>query len=151
MKTIISLPFIGFLCVSIFACSGKKSTTATPPTPVTTTASTPPATNPLPVAAQPVPAEKDTTLFRFVVSFYSKGEGIDYKSKDEFEKFLNSYPKKITFEPTAWGREGEVDYCLKLNELSAIEQTDFVRKAKELLSKSALVHVDENAKCVHKH
>ncbi len=93
--------------------------------------------------------EGDDT-YRLVVSFYSIGEGSDYKTKEEFEKFLTGYGKKIAFEPAMWGREGEVDYCLKLNELSAPEQVDFVRKAKELLSKSKLVHVDENAKCVHK-
>lgn len=89
--------------------------------------------------------------YRFWVSFYSTGEGIDLKNKEEFEKFLNSYPKKIAYEPTRWGREGETDYCLKLNELSSTEQADFIKKAKEVLAKSRLVHVDENAKCVHKH
>lgn len=90
-------------------------------------------------------------IYRLVVSFYSIGEGTDYKTKEEFEKFLLGYKKKIAFEPALWGREGEVDYCLKINELTPEEQIDFIRKAKELLSKSKLVHVDENAKCVHKH
>jgi len=89
--------------------------------------------------------------FRLVVSFYSIGEGSDYKVKEEFEKFLNSYSKKIAYEPTPWGREGEIDYCLKLNELSPTEQVDFVKKAKEVLHKSKLVHINENVKCIHKH
>lgn len=105
------------------------------------------------VITEPASSDKvagDNT-YRLVVSFYSKGEGPDQKNKQEFEKFLSNQPKKIAFEPTTWGREGEVDYCLKLNELSGTEQTDFVRKAKELLSKSQLVHVNENAQCVNKH
>ena len=89
--------------------------------------------------------------FPLIVQFYSKGEGIDSKTNNAFVKFLDSYPKKISYEPTLWGREGEIDYCLKLSELSAAEQTDFIKKAKDLLSKSALVHVNEGAKCVHKH
>ena len=89
--------------------------------------------------------------YRLVVQFYSKGEGIDNKTNEAFVKMLDSNSKKIAYEPTHWGREGEIDYCLKLNELSTAEQADFVKKANELLSKSALVHVNENAKCVHKH
>ena len=85
------------------------------------------------------------------VEFYSIGEGIDFKTKEDFDKFLNTYTKKLVYEPASWGREGEIDYCLKINELSPAEQTDFVKKAKELLSRSKLVHVNENAKCVHKH
>ncbi|MEK6615747.1 MAG: hypothetical protein AABZ32_06510 [Bacteroidota bacterium] len=88
--------------------------------------------------------------YRFVVEFYSIGEGVDYKVKEAFEIFLNSYPKKIAFEPTPWGREGEIDYCLSLSELSSTEQNDFVKKAKDVLSKSKLVHSNENAPCLHK-
>lgn len=96
-----------------------------------------------------IPSENNS--YRLVVSFYSTTSGIDLKTNDEFVKFLNSYPKKINYEPTHWGREGEIDYCLKLSELSSAEQGDFVKKAKEILSKSTLVHVNENAACVHKH
>ena len=119
----------------ILACKSKKNTTTA-------------ASAAAPVQQQALPADDS---YRIAVSFYSIGEGIDNKTKAEFENFLNTYPKKIAFEPTHWGREGEIDYCLKLSELSASEQADFVKKAKELLSKSKLVHVDENAKCVHKH
>ena len=95
-----------------------------------------------------VPEEE---IYPLVVSFFSIASGIDLKVHGEFEKFLSTYPKKIAFEPTHWGREGEIDYCLKLSELSTAEQTNFVKKAKDLLSKSTLVYVNENAKCVHKH
>lgn len=88
-------------------------------------------------------------MTRYVVSFYSIGEGIDGKVKDAFVKFLESYPKKIAYTPAHWGREGEIDYCLALNELSGAEQTEFIKKANEILSKSRLVHTQENAKCNH--
>lgn len=89
--------------------------------------------------------------YPIIVSFTSKASGIDTKAHEEFQKFLSTYPKKIVFEPTHWGREGETDYCLKLNELSMGEQTDFINKVKKLLAKSSLVIVSENAECVHKH
>lgn len=98
-----------------------------------------------------VPTGVEDDSYRLVVGFYSKGEGIDNKVNDAFVKFLDSYSKKIAYEPTHWGREGEIDYCLKLSELSPVEQDEFVKKAKDLLSKSSLVHVNESAKCVHKH
>ncbi len=96
-----------------------------------------------------IPATGDS--YRLVVSFYSVSSGIDLKGNEDFEKLLSAYPKKIAYEPTHWGREGEKDYCLKLSELSTAEQADFVKKAKELLSKSTLVHINENSDCVHKH
>lgn len=86
---------------------------------------------------------------RFVVSFYSIGEGIDEKVHSAFVNFMDSYPKKISYEPIHWGREGETDYCLLLKELLADEQKVFIQKAKELLAKSSLVHISENAKCEH--
>src|SRR2546430_1712134 len=134
MKTILRLTVLGILLLPFAACGGKKTATATAPP-----------------AAPPVAQTAPDDSYRLVVSFYSEGGGVDMKTKDEFEKFLNSNAKKIAFEPTRWGREGETDYCLKLSELSSSEQADFVKKAKELLSKTKLVHFDENAKCVHKH
>ena len=134
MKTILRLTASGILLLLLGACHSKKNATAAAPPPA-------------PAATQAVPDDS----YRLVVSFYSEGAGVDMKVKDEFEKFLNSNAKKIAFEPTRWGREGETDYCLKLSELSASEQADLVKRAKELLSKTKLVHVDENAKCVHKH
>lgn len=89
-------------------------------------------------------------VYRLWVSFYSAGEGIDLATIEQFKKFIDSQAKKIAYEETSWGREGEVDYCLKLSELNSAEQADFIKNAKELLSKSKLVHVEENKKCVHK-
>jgi len=99
----------------------------------------------------PLPNTEKEDTYRLVVQFYSKGEGIDNKANEAFVKFLDSNSKKIAYEPTHWGREGEIDYCLKLSELSPLEQDEFVKKAKDLLVKSSLVHVNESAKCVHKH
>ncbi len=146
MKTIFHfhLIIVSSLLLSVDSCQNKKSTTAT------STATTQQQTTTTNTTATVSTTPKDDNV-RFVVSFYSKGEGIDNKVNEAFVKFLASYTKKIVYEPTHWGREGEIDYCLKLSELPHAEQVDFIKKAKDLLSKSALVHVNENAKCVHKH
>ena len=92
---------------------------------------------------------KNFERYRLVVSFFSIGEGIDGKTKAEFENFLNNYPKKINYHPSHWGREGETDYCLLLSELSSEEQASFISQAKELLSNSNKIHISENSECVH--
>lgn len=92
-----------------------------------------------------------TDSYRLVVEFYSIGQGIDGNANDAFVKFLNAYRPKLTYTPTHWGREGEVDYCLTLSALSRGEQGEFVKKAKAILRKSRLVHFSEHSKCVHKH
>src|SRR6185369_17109930 len=73
--------------------------------------------NPRPIR---IPAAPDES-YRLVVEFYSAGGGIDYKTQADFDKFVTTYTKKVAFEHTSYGREGETDYCLKLNELSASE------------------------------
>jgi hypothetical protein len=50
----------------------------------------------------------------------------------------------------AWGREGEVDYCIDLNNLDAEKQNVFLLQTKEILIQSQLVHIVENAPCKHK-
>ena len=146
MKTILHfhLIIIGSVFLSVDSCKSQKNTTTN------STASTP-AANTTQVAPPPInttTTPKEVTG-RFVVSFYSMGEGIDGKVNDEFVKFLDSYRKKISYTPTQWGREGETDYCLALTELSSAEQIEFVKKANELLAKSKLVNKIENAKCSH--
>ncbi len=132
------IPFTILMLFAFTSCKSKKST-------ATASANT---TQQQTSASQP---KNDENTMRLTASFYSIGSGIDWKVNDEFVKFLDSYPQKIAYEPIHWGREGEIDYCLKLTGLSTSEQNDFVKKAKEILSNSSFVHVNENAQCVHKH
>lgn len=88
--------------------------------------------------------------YRFHVSFYSIGQGIDNEMKQKFVDWLKSYPVVVAYEETPWGREGEVDFCFKLAELSAGDQLEFIKKAKDLLISSSLVHINENVPCSHK-
>ena len=90
------------------------------------------------------------TTYDLVLSFYSIGAGIDNEAKEGYDKFLEGYKGKVNAEETRWGREGEVDYCLKLSGLSEGEKKDFVAKSRQVLEKSKLVHIKENSPCVHK-
>lgn len=122
-----------------------ESTTATiviynPPDSVVTTTVDAPATT-------TVAADTGEVIYRLTVSFISKGEGIDYKTQEAFENWLKDYPKHPAYEVTHWGREGEMNYCLKLNELSTREQEIFVRDVRTQLTDKPLVFVTEYAKC----
>ena len=86
-------------------------------------------------------------VYRLTISFISRGEGIDYKTKENFEKWLKEQPKHPAFEVTHWGREGETNFCLKLNELSTREQEIFVRDVRTQLTDKPLVIVSEYAAC----
>jgi hypothetical protein len=88
---------------------------------------------------------------RLIVSFYSICCGIDGKAKEKLETFIKNYErakgKRLTKEAIRWGKEGEVDYCFRLSELSPGEQKRFISKIRLLLKQSKLVHITENAAC----
>lgn len=88
---------------------------------------------------------------RLVVSFYSICCGIDHQAREKLDKFINNYEKakgkQLTRSAVRWGREGEIDYCLKLSELSPREQKRFIAKVRSLLKRSKLVHINENVAC----
>ncbi|HWY38937.1 MAG TPA: hypothetical protein VNY73_10285 [Bacteroidia bacterium] len=88
--------------------------------------------------------------YRLVLSFISKGGGIDYKAHEKIKDFIEKYPKKPAFAVHHWGREGEVDYCLHLKELSAKEQVTFVEEIKKLIDNQDMVLVQENQAYVKK-
>ncbi len=85
------------------------------------------------------------------VSFISKGSGIDSKAKNEFLNFLKQYSTKqsdtIEYKEVFWGREGEVDYCLFLHNLSQKNQERIVNEIRTNLKGSTLVRFIENAPC----
>ena len=88
---------------------------------------------------------------RLVVSFYSICCGIDQQAQEQLDKFISTYEKakgkQLTKSAVRWGREGEIDYCLKLSELSSREQKKFISKVRSLLKSSKLVHINENTAC----
>jgi hypothetical protein len=88
---------------------------------------------------------------RLVVSFYSICCGIDNKAQDKFDRFVSNYErahrKQLREGKVHWGREGEIDYCLPLSELSRREQQRFIANVRSLLRRSRLVHISENEVC----
>lgn len=102
-------------------------------------------------ASQPPAPAGPNTMFRLVVSFYSKGEGIDYKMRQKFEGFMADAQatRKLNLNPLSvpWGREGEVDFCLMLNELTPRQQKDLVAEIKNMMEGHELVRVSENSRC----
>ena len=96
----------------------------------------------------------EPSTYGFTVSFYSTGGGTDSKMIDRFNAFVASYEKEknvtLAHETNGWGREGEVDYCFKLAELSEKERIDFSQQAMKLLSESQLVHYMQNGQCHQK-
>jgi hypothetical protein len=88
---------------------------------------------------------------RLVVSFYSICCGIDQKAKAKLDTYISNYEKargkQLKKTEAHWGREGEVDYCFKLAELSPGERKRFISKVKSLLKRSKLVHINKNAPC----
>jgi hypothetical protein len=117
-----------------------------------------PATTPAedPKAGQGQPAEtksgdRKAGIYRFTVSFYSPGNGIDHTIKGKYDTFVTDFGKrkkvKLEHETVSWGREGEVDYCFFLRELSEADQKAFVKESKALLAASERVNTAENTTC----
>ena len=92
--------------------------------------------------------------YRFSVSFISIGAGTDKNAIQQFDAYIAEYQQKnklkLSFEITKWGREGEIDYCLKLSELDKKKQELFITKTKETLQSSSLVRYKENEACRQK-
>ena len=103
------------------------------------------------VACKSNKAAKNTSNeYRLIVSFLSKGGGIDMKIHEEFLSFIDKHSKKPRYESYRWGREGEIDYCFQLGEMKVKEQSEFIENVKTMIGKSDEVQVLENSPCVHK-
>lgn len=94
------------------------------------------------------------SIYRFTVSFISIGSGTDKNARQQFSQFIDQYNEKnnvkINAEITNWGREGEIDYCLKLADLNKQQQDKFIADTKELLKASTLIRYNENSICRNK-
>lgn len=95
-------------------------------------------------------ATKQEEKYTLVLSFYSIGTGVDGNNLRKFSEFLENYQPKLNPIVTPWGREGEVDFCFTLSELSTKQRSQFVKQVREQLKDCKLVHINENAPCVHK-
>lgn len=98
-----------------------------------------------------IKVEDTLTKYSFVVSFTSRGEGINGTAKNSFDDLIKEFELKnkvkINFKLNYWGREGETEYCFDLNNLNSIQRNNFVSQAKELLKSADLVGLTENKNC----
>ena len=58
--------------------------------------------------------------------------------------------KKVDYEKTHWGREGETDFCLELTELTQEQQADFVSRTRKLMETAEHLSIYENEPCKHR-
>ena len=80
-----------------------------------------------------------------VVTFFSKGAGIDREAKREFDVLLGSIQKddeKLKIEKVSWGREGEIDYVI--TQIPAIE-APLQSQLQDFVSKYSLVRFSNEA------
>lgn len=82
--------------------------------------------------------------YKLIVSFISKGSGIDGKTKEKIDTFIKGFHKKTAFEVCQMGREGETNYLFHLKELKEHEQKKFIKELKEQILDKEMVHVEEN-------
>ena len=96
------------------------------------------------VAATPI-------SYRLIVSFISKGAGPDSEKIKSFLAYIDGHPKKPAYQTIAWGREGEVDYCFTLSELTSKKDlVGFIEDIKKIGAGNDMLIVSENAECQHK-
>jgi hypothetical protein len=123
---------ISLACTS---CKSKKEVSKTIENPANTASS---------VAATP-------TSYRLIVSFISKGAGPDSEKIKSFLAYIDGHPKKPAYQTIAWGREGEVDYCFTLSELTSKKDlVGFIEDIKKIGAGNDMLIVSENAECQHK-
>ena len=94
------------------------------------------------------------SICRFQVSFISIGSGPDRPAKQKFTEFINNFNAlnnlNITPKIVNWGREGEQDYCFKLEGIKTESQEKFISDSKLLFTGNTLVKCLENMPYRHK-
>ncbi|GEM_PF-2407520 len=89
-----------------------------------------------------------------VVTFSSRGSGIDGKAIDKLESLISSLglnnSKTAQFEKVPWGREGEVDYCFDLSVIENDLALNLKTKIESEFSDNKLVQVEQHENCPRK-
>jgi len=90
-------------------------------------------------------------VYHIVVSFYSIGAGINTQARNALNNLLEEYTTQknlpVHVEKRPWGREGEVDYCIDLKDLTQKDRQQFINKSKEYLASQDWVRIKENTVC----
>lgn len=135
------------LCLLVLAVPSCKTQKGTQKT---VTVENPPPPPPPPPKDDGDSPKGEPMTYRFTVSFYSIGTGIDAEHHTKFQEYLNNFKPVLLYDKAGWGREGEVDYCFFLRELKPKEQETFVGDVKKLLEKCDRVHFEEFKPCKNK-
>ena len=94
---------------------------------------------------------QEKKLFRFTVSFISKGAGIDFQMRQKYDAFINDFETrnktKIIVNKASWGREGEIDYCIEFTDLKKEVIESFISESKAVLNTSDRINIGENTRC----
>jgi hypothetical protein len=97
------------------------------------------------------PQIEDKKLFRFTVSFISKGAGTDYQIRQKYDAFVNDFENqnkvKVNINKASWGREGEMDYCIEFGDIKKEIIEKFISESKALLNLSDRINIGENTHC----
>ena len=101
-------------------------------------------------ASQKIATNGTTENIDLIVTFFSRGSGIDRKIYPEFKQFLRENYGELKYSETKYGREGERDLCFDLSSLKKKEKETFLKDAKLILSKSEIVRIQENSPCINK-
>jgi hypothetical protein len=120
-------------------------------TPTATTTIVTPGADSLPpdntrVGDEKILPQNDAEKVRLVISFISQGEGIDRKMKGEFETWLAT-KQNVKYEVRPWGREGELNYCFAMANMSVQDQEAFVKEVRSFMGGRSLIVITENTWC----
>ena len=89
----------------------------------------------------------DNQICNLNISFRSLGAGIDRKSYKVFltylEEFENEEKIKLSYEQLFWGREGEMDYCFKYENLTQKQIQKLEKEIKEKFIESKTVSISK--------
>ncbi len=89
--------------------------------------------------------ETKETTYRFVISFYSQASGINKEALEDLKLYLSKKEPTIKYEVKNWGREGEKDICFEINELTAEQQNQFIKRIRSKLEGKDLIRIKENS------
>ncbi|MCC6384611.1 MAG: hypothetical protein LC117_03005 [Bacteroidia bacterium] len=91
------------------------------------------------------------TKWRLIVSFISIGEGTDLAAQEQFDKYIDEWRKNkgmnVSYLSVPWGREGEVDFCFRLDEMDSSLSAQFISGMKDRLKGSSLIRISEYEQC----
>ena len=127
---------VTFCVIALMGCKPKQNAPSSPQAPTQT--------------SDEIQDQKNA-LNNLVISFYSKGSGSNQAAVQTIENFLEEYSTKTTnpipYSKVAWGREGEVDFCISLSGLGAGEKKNFIDNIRMLVKQYELINFLENYPC----